>query len=575
MNNTIKQEKRLVRINRLPGVHILRVAGEALLFLAFCLATLGSGPVAAKQYDADILIYGGTPAGIIAAVQASSMGKTVVLVEPGNRLGGAMSGGLGWSDIGNEETIGGLSLEFFKQVYRYYANNQAWKAQPRSSYQLQGSYAIAAGGPMWTFEPHVGEHIFQEMIDSAPVSISVVRQERLDLKNGVSKKGNKITAVRMESGRLFKARVFIDASYEGDLMALAKVSYHVGRESSDTYQESLAGVLGPGIKERQPKQFFGPLVSPYDETGKLLPTIQDIPMGKPGEGDKKIQAYNFRVCLTTNKKNSVPLECPSRYDSLTYELLGRYIRAKNLRSISQVLTISPMPNLKTDINDGGHGCPFSTDYNGMNWAYPEGDYTVREKIWQEHYDFTIGLLYFLGHDSRLPWSMRQEMLQYGLPKDEYPETNHWTPQLYIRETRRMIGEYVLTQHDCQTRTVKENSIGLASYGPDSHHVQRIVYQGEVINEGNFLEPHRSYEIPMGVILPKSADCSNLLVPVCVSSSHIAFGSIRMEPVFMILGQAAAVIASLGIDARTGLQQVDYAKVREQLIGGGQKLKVKE
>lgn len=543
--------------------------------LFFVLTGLYSWQISAKGYDADILIYGATPAGIIAAVQASSMGKTVVLIEPGTRLGGAMSGGLGWSDIGNEETIGGLSLEFFKQICRYYANDQAWKAQPRSSYQLQGSYAIAAGGPMWTFEPHVAEHVFQKMIDSAPVPISVIRQERLDLRKGVSKKGSEITTVRMESGRLFKARVFIDASYEGDLMALAGVKYHVGRESRDTYQEPLAGVLGPQVRERQPKQFFGPLVSPYDETGKLLATIQHIPMGKPGEGDKKIQAYNFRTCLTTDEKNRIPIERPSRYDSLTYELLARYVRAKNLQSISQVLTISPMPNLKTDINDGGHGCPFSTDYNGMNWEYPEGDYAVREKIRRGHYDFTIGLLYFLGHDSRLPWSMRQEMLQYGLPKDEYPETGHWTPQLYIRETRRMVGEHVLTQHDCQTRIVKAESIGLASYGPDSHHVQRIVYQGEVINEGNFLEPHRSYEIPMGVILPKSEDCSNLLVPVCVSSSHIAFGSIRMEPVFMIMGQAAAVIASLGIDGRVSMQQVDYSKVREQLLEKGQKLKLNE
>lgn len=524
----------------------------------------------------DIAVYGGTPAGIIAAIQASEMGKKALIIEPGNRLGGAMSGGLGWSDIGNEATIGGLSREFFQKVYQYYQVDSVWKAESFSAYKskLLGNHKIGRNGPMWTFEPHVAETIFRQMIDSAPTPIEVVYNERLDLQHGVLKKDGKIRGVRMESGHLYKAKIFIDASYQGDLMALAGVSYRVGRESRDTYHEPLAGVLGPTIKVRQPKQFFGPDVSPYDENGNLLPTIQNVPMGTPGQGDKKIQAYNFRVCLTTDSLNKLPIKKPANYDPLTYELLYRYIRAKQLKSITQMLTISPMPNLKTDINDGGHGCPFSTDYNGMNWNYPEGNYKTRSGIWQKHYDFTIGLFYFLGHDPRLPESIRREMLKYGLPKDEYAKSGHWTPQLYIRETRRMVGEYVLTQHDCQENITKAHSIGLASYGPDSHHVQRVVYHGEVINEGNFLEPHKSYEIPLGILLPKKSDCRNLLVPACVSASHIAFGSIRMEPVFMILGQSAATIASLAIDRNTCPQDLDYTIVREQLIKDHQLLKLK-
>ena len=528
-------------------------------------------PAQQKQYD--LVIYGGTSAGVIAAVQASRMGKSALIIEPGDRLGGAMSGGLGWSDIGRKQTIGGLSREFFEEIYTFYQNDTAWKFQPRTEYTPKHGHEINEGGPMWTFEPHVAQSVFEKMVEASD-DIVVIYGERLDLKNGVTKENNRIVSVLMESGEVFRGSYFIDASYEGDLMALAGVSYHVGRESRATYNESLAGVLGPTIKVKQPKQYFGPEVSPYDEHGNLLPGIQDIPMGTPGQGDNKIQAYNFRTCLTTAQENMLPIARPSNYDSTLYELLQRYIQVKKLTSISQVLTISPMPNKKTDINDGGHGCPFSTDYNGMNWDFPEGDYATRERIWQQHYDFTVGLFYFLGHDPRLPAAMRREMLRYGLPKDEYRNANHWTPQLYIRETRRMIGEYVLVQQDCQQNTTKEKSIGLASYGPDSHHVQRIVYEnGEVVNEGNFLEPHNPYEIPLGVILPKAGECANLLVPVCVSASHIAFGSIRMEPVFMIMGQAAATVACLALDHQSAPHDLAYNMISEQLTKDRQRLKL--
>ncbi len=530
-----------------------------------------------KPLKYDIVIYGGTPAGIIAAAQSSRMGKKVALIEPGKRLGGAMSGGLGWSDIGEEETIGGLSLEFFRNVYRYYSQKSAWKTETFLEYQerLWGNHKVTPDSIMWTFEPDVAQDIFLEMLKNAPKKIDLFYNEKIDLSDGVKKKGNTIVSMKTMSGKRFIGNIFLDATYEADLMALAGISYHVGRESSDTYNEPLAGVLGPTIKVRQPKQFFGPGISPYDENGNLLPTIQDIPMGTPGQGDHKIQAYNFRTCLTTNKSNQLPIEKPESYDPGQYELLYRFIKAKNRTSIKQVLTISPMPNHKTDINDGGHGSAFSIDYNGMNWDYPEGDYATREKVWKDHYNFTLGLYYFLGHDPRLPESMRSEMLEYGLPKDEYEDSNNWTPQMYIRETRRMVGEYMLTQQDCQKNVSKEKSIGMASYGPDSHHVQRIVYNGEVVNEGNFLEPHNPYEIPLGVILPKKEECTNLIVPVCVSSSHIAFGSIRMEPVFMIMGQAAATAACLSIDQKVSPHELDFEILKEQLRRDNQKLKLSE
>lgn len=540
----------------------------ALVFYAGSCGVIPSG----DREGYDLVVYGGTPGGIAAAVQMARMGKTALIIEPGNRLGGASSGGLGWADIGVEQTIGGMSLEFFERVYDYYHQDSVWKFQNRDDYKPRGNHAVVEGGPMWSFEPGAAMHVFEQMVNEHE-SITVVYNEKLDLENGVEKMGDKIVSITMESGKTFKGKYFVDASYEADLLALTGVSYHVGRESSDTYNESLAGVLGPTVKDFQPKQFFGPEVSPYDENGKLLPTIQAVPMGEPGQGDHKIQAFNFRTCLTTAEENKLPIPKPDNYDPLTYELLRRYIDVKKLNSIRRILTISPLPNNKTDINDGGHGCPFSTDYNGMNWDYPEGSYETRDKIWQDHYNFTMGLYYFLGNDPRLPEAIRNEMLEYGLPKDEYTNTDHWTPQMYIRETRRMIGGHVLTQGDCQVDTTKEQSIGLASYGPDSHHVQRIIYNGEVVNEGNFLEKHKPYEIPLGVILPKREECTNLLVPVCVSSSHIAFGSIRMEPVFMIMGQAAGTVAALALEDDAAVQDVSYKDIKQQLIRDNQRLKL--
>jgi hypothetical protein len=416
--------------------------------------------------------------------------------------------------------------------------------------------------------------------------IEVITGQRLDLKSGVKKNGNVIRSVTFESGKTLSAKIFIDASYEGDLMALAKVSYHVGRESADTYNESLAGVLAEDSTVRQPKRYFNKLdkhmmgadtrgysrVEPYDQQGNLLYGIQDVPLEAPGTGDDKVQAYNVRIVLTSNPENKIPFTRPDDYDSTKYELLIRYVNAHKFDHIRQVLwKIDPVPNQKTDINDG---CPFSTDYIGANWDYPEADYTRRKEILDAHHSFTKGLIYFIGHDPRMPLSIRSEMLRYGYPGDEYTDNNHWTPQVYIRETRRMIGEYIMTQKDIEKNTTKEHSIGMGSYALDSHHIQRVVTpEGELINEGNFtIRINGPYEIPYESIIPIEKECANLLVPVCVSSSHVAFGSIRMEPVYMVLGQTAGTAASLALELDNNVHRVEYKNLRSQLLEDAQTLK---
>ena len=396
-----------------------------------------------KEYD--IVIYGGTSAGVIAAIQAARMGAKAVLIEPGAHLGGLTSGGLGQTDIGHAETIGGLAREFYRTVGTFYGDSIAWK-----------------------FEPHVAEKAFQQLIDEAgPGSIDLVFGERikLDTTNGLLKKGKWIETIVMESGRHFGGKSFVDATYEGDLMAMAGVSYRIGRESRREYGESLAGVLDPGKgKFRQPKQFFPKEVSPYrvpkEPSSGLLPGIQDTVLAPPGSGDRKTQAYNFRVCLTSNPDNRIPIEKPEGYDPLRYELLARLIQAWPDIELDWhgnnhgIFMVRPMPNDKTDINDG---CPASTDYIGENWEYPEGDYQTREQIINDLESYTKGLLWFVQNDPRVPAEIREEFGKYGYPMDEYQDNGHFSHQAYIRESRRMVGEYVMTQKDCRQERGKTGS----------------------------------------------------------------------------------------------------------------------
>ncbi|MGN6165577.1 MAG: FAD-dependent oxidoreductase [Flavisolibacter sp.] len=492
----------------------------------------------------DICVYGGTSAGVMAAYSAKKMGKTVVLIEPGKHLGGLTSGGLGYTDIGNKYAIGGLSLDFYRRIGKHYGNFE-----------------------QWIFEPSVAEKTFLSYIHSA--NVPVIYQYHL---KEVKKQNAWISEIKVQSSekntkakdQIIRAKIFIDCSYEGDLMAKAGVTYIVGRESNDLYGETYNGVQL--MEGHQFPDGIDPYKIPGDPSSGLLWGISGASLASEGSGDQKLQAYNFRICLTNVPSNRIPITRPENYDSEKYELLLRYIQKIDAKDLKPFLKVDLMPNGKTDINNKG---PFSTDMIGMNYNYAEADCETRKQIIQAHDNYTKGLLYFIGHDSRMPLQLRQQMLQWGYPKDEYTDNDHWTPQLYVREARRMIGAYVMTQANCQGKEVVDDGIAMAAYTMDSHNCQRIVIKkGDsmmVKNEGNVeiggLGP---YPVSYRSVIPKESECKNLLVPVCLSASHIAYGSIRMEPVFMVLAQSSAIAASLAIDKKIALQQLDAKAIQKTL-----------
>ena len=512
-----------------------------------CLAAVAMLLSCAKveTMECDVCVYGGTSAGVIAAYSAAKEGKTVLLVEPGYRLGGLSAGGLGQTDIGNKQAVKGLSLDFYRRVGKHYG-------------MLEN----------WVFEPKVAEQVFKDYV--AEADIPVLYGHRVI---EASKNGTDIVSMKVESvekgvcDKEIKAKVYIDCTYEGDLMAMAGVSYTVGREDSSVYGESWNGAHESYWHQ------FPDGVDPYVEKGNpesgllwgISPEDKTIP--EPGKGDDMVQAYNFRICVTFDKENQVPFPKPDNYDPSKYELLIRTIEAQPDAGIGEYFIISRMPNNKTDINNRG---AFSTDMIGMNHNYPEASYEEREKIIKAHKDYTLGLLWFWTHDDRIPEHLQKEITCMGLPKDEYVEYGHWTPQLYIREARRMVGEYVATQADCELLTAPEDYVGWAAYGMDSHNCQRVVVERNgvkmVKNEGDVeIGVKAPYPISYRSITPKRQECTNLLVPVCVSASHIAFGSIRMEPVFMLLGQSAAKAASLAIDGGVKVQEVDVKEIQRMYV----------
>lgn len=505
-------------------------------------AILLSGTILAQSAKVpdkvDICVYGGTSAGVIAAYTAAKQHKTVILVEPGQRLGGLSSGGLGFTDIGNKYVVSGLARDFYRRIGRHYGRFE-----------------------QWIFEPGVAEAVFLNYIKQA--GVQVLYGKRV---HSVEKNGTVIQSVSLENTNgpagltRLKARQFIDCSYEGDLMAGAGVGYTTGREPNSRYNETVNGV------QLKDKHQFPDGVDPYVIPGKpesgLLWGISNGTLAAAGSGDDKIQAYNFRICLTNVAENRLPIERPANYDATRYELLLRYLAVKPTKDLGQILKMDRMPNGKTDINNQG---PFSTDMIGMNYNYPDGDYATRERIFKEHVDYTKGLLYFIGHDARMPSVIQQQMLQWGYPKDEYTATQHWTPQLYVREARRMVGAYVMTQANCQRKEVVSDGVGMAAYTMDSHNAQRIVVNGMVKNEGDVqLKGVQPYPVAYRSITPKPGECTNLLVPVCLSASHIAYGSIRMEPVFMVLAQSAATAASIAIDRQTSVQAINVALLQQRL-----------
>jgi hypothetical protein len=512
----------------------------------------------------DVVVYGATSAGIAAAIQVTRMGKTVLVVEPSDHIGGLTTGGLGQTDIGNKQVIGGISKEFYEAIAQKYSKEENWVWQKRETYKNIGQgVREKTNSSMWTFEPKVAQEVFQDMIKEN--NISIILNERLMLTNGVVKQNGKITAFKTESGKVFRGKVFIDATYEGDLMAKTGVSYTVGREANAQYGETLNGVQKKLGHYHQFPDGVDPYKTKGDPDSGLLPNVNPS-SAQDGSGDKMVQGYCFRMCLTNVAENRMMVEKPAAYDEQEYELLFRAIEAGYN---GPFFIMSEMPNGKTDSNNKG---PVSSDYISQNFDYPDADYATRTKIIRKHEIYQKGLLWTLANHSRIPDNIREEFSKWGLPKDEFTDNGHWTPQLYIREARRMLSDFVMTEHHCTQDSISaDQSIGMGAYTMDSHHMQRYVNeQGFVKNEGDVeVGGFGPYPISYKTIVPKSEECTNLLVPVCLSATHIAFGSIRMEPVFMILGQSAATAACLAIDNNTSVQKVDYDQLKEQLVNGKQ------
>lgn len=537
-----------------------------LVTLILMLCSLSGASRSAAADSADIVIYGGTSGGVVAAVQAARMGKTAILIEPTKFLGGLTTGGLGATDIGNKQAIGGLSRQFYQRVFKYYENPAAWRYEKREDYMKSRVHGGADAGTMWTFEPHAATEIYDAMLDEVKDHVTVVLGERLDLQKGVVKSGTRITKIIMESGREFEGPMFIDASYEGDLLDLAGVSYTVGREANATYGETLNGVqVGRSVHHQFIKN-VDPYIKPGDKSSGVLPGINVDGPGEEFSGDSKVQAYNFRMCTTDVPENRRAWSKPDNYDPLWYELLLRNFEAGDER-----IPWNPiwMPNRKTDTNNN---FAISTDFIGQNWDYPEADYATREKIWKAHEDWQKGLMWTLANNERVPEKVRQEFQRLGLAKDEFLDSDNWPRQLYIREARRMVADYVMTEKNCKRTEVVDDSVGMGAYNMDSHNIQRYINaEGFVRNEGDVQVGSRPYPVSYRSIRPKADECSNLLVPVCLSASHIAYGSIRMEPVFMVLGQSAATAAALAIDDKVSVQDLDYAKLKARLVADGQVL----
>ncbi len=510
------------------------------------LVLLACSPCMMAQQSYDLVVYGGTAGGVITAVRGAREGLKVVLLEPGTHLGGMATGGLSRTDFGKKEVLGGDALEFYWRVGRKYDI---------------GRYAQDVA---WFYEPKVGEQVLREMLDQA--GVKVLMKHRLREKTGVQKNGTTLISIVTESGVAFAGRMFADCSYEGDLMAQAGVEYAVGREASAQYGESLAGV-----RDRTPLHQFSVRIAPYDSAGKLLPEVDPGPKGASGTGDKKVQAYNFRMILSEDPANQVAFPKPPGYDPKRYALMALLLEAMTKKLgrppiLHEVTLIAKIPNNKADINNQG---AFSTDYIGKSWDYPDGDYATRKRIWEDHVNYTKGYFYFLAHDPRVPASLRKEVNSWGLAKDEFLDNEHWPHQLYIREARRMVGEYVMTQKDIQADLRKPDVIGMGSYNSDSHNIQRLATpDGAVENEGDMQVAVSPYQIPYRMLTPKKGQATNLLVPVCFSATHVAYSTLRMEPQYMILGQAAGVAAAMALKAGKPVQDIDVASLSAKLKSQG-------
>ncbi len=522
-----------MRKTMMSGILMLATAGA----IAQTTTTTTTNVATSGTQQYDVVVYGGTASGVATAIAAAREGSTVALLEPTKHIGGMVTGGLGMTDFGNKKCIGGFALEFYERLGKYYSKPIEWYP-----------------------EPHVAEETLTAMLKDAKVPVFF--EHRLQENNGVTTEPGRIKSITMENGTVFNGDIFADCSYEGDLMAKSGVSYTYGREGDDQYDEPLAGV-----RERTPYHQFTVNVKARGEDGKLLPGIQDGPKGEPGQADKKVQAYNFRMCMTTATANKVAFPKPDNYDPARFELLARMIDAWEEKNgappkVAELMHPGRIQKSKTDTNNNK---AFSTDYIGGSWTYPDATYTERDNIWQDHYDYQAGFMYFLANDEQVPQVLRDEMNTWGLAADEFLDTNHWPRQLYVREGRRMVSDFVMTQSDIQTSRTKEDVIGMGSYNSDSHNVQRFENaEGFAENEGDMQVSVKPYQIPYRIMTPKKSEIQNLLVPVTLSASHVVYSTVRMEPQYMIMGQAAGIAASMAAKNDVAVQDIDSAALTNRL-----------
>lgn len=527
------------------------------------LVTLAGGTAEAQPAPHyDVVVYGATSAGVIAAVQSARLHKSVVLIATDPHLGGLTSGGLGWTDVGDPNIVGGLSREFYHRIYQYYQDEAHWTYGSKAQFAnapAQRTKAVDANNQvMWVFEPKAASQVLEDMLVEAKVAI--LKNERLDLKARIVKQADCLQTIPLESGRTVAGDIFIDASYEGDLMAHTGVTYTVGRESNDVYGETANGIQVAKARKNQVPDGIDPYVVKGDPSSGLLPGVNESVGGVDGTGDEKIQAYCYRMCLTDVPENRIPIEKPAGYDPLDYELLFRSIEAGQTDGF---LKLDLMPNRKTDSNNASG---VSTDLVGFNYSFPEDDYARREQFAKRQERWQRGLIWSLQNSERVPETIRRKLRNWGLAKDEFEASDHWPSQLYIREARRMKGLVVATEHELMNNTF-EHSVGMGIYSIDSHAVQRYVDStGHVRNEGDVqVRLTHPYRIDYSCIVPKRGECANLIVPVCLSASHVAYGSIRMEPVFMVLGQSAADAACIALDHHQAVQDVAYDELARQLL----------
>lgn len=537
---------------------------KLLCILSFGLVTFISETALKKSHQYEIVIYGGTAAGITAAIQAAKMNKKVVLIEPTGHLGGMSVEGLGGSDIDNHQeftnssAIGGLALEFYHRIAKSYGREVAWENAVKNRIKDPS---------LWRFESSVAERVFNDWIKE--YNIHIFLNHRLtETANAVRKKGAKIIHIRTENGAVFKGEIFIDATIEGDLLAAAGVTTTVGRERNATYNETLNGIRAV-TSHAQFAVKINPYRNPNDSTSGLIPTIQDEPLGIPGEGDKRLQAYCFRMCLTKNKSNQILFTKPELYDRNQYEIYLRYLKAGG----KLYKPNASIPNGKTDL---GAWHDLSHNLYGLNFDYPEGNYVTRKRILEEHKTFTQGLFYFLANDAEvalLDRALQKEWASWGLAKDEFTDNNGWPRQFYVRDARRMVSDYVITEHHVRKENAKnvEDPVGVAYWPTDVHSVRRIVKDSHAYNEGFVFGGNYWRPLPISyrALVPKTTECTNLITPTCLSSSHIAYGAIRLEWTFMVLGQTAGTASALAIEMKTSVQKIPYSEVRSRIVKDGQ------